>query len=97
MITFDAKEFPKYTEEEGRFVKKYLIEKSCFIDHTLVLPPNECNDFWISMASYPTISILYYTELLKYATELLKKGYAKNAYRIKKAFNTLLVIAIYGR
>ena len=57
------------------------------------MPPNEIEHFWAEIDSNPAHAVLYYVELLKLTLDMVKANYPKNIFRVRKAINTLYVMA----
>ena len=95
MLSLDSKDLLKYTDDQARFVKRFLGDKNTLLDSTFVLPPNDCNEFWVTLTSTPPLANAYFFGLINYIRDKLRLGYSKHAFRIKKAMNTLLVVAHY--
>ena len=93
----ETRNYSKYNEEEGKFIKRFLIQKDYWLDNTLTLPPKDCNEFWANIGSNVSNAVIYYIELLRVVYEMLKKGYSKNVLRLRQSINTLFCISHYIR
>lgn len=92
MIQTEAKTLSKYSEEEIKFVQNFLTDKRYFSRGILTLPPKELTHFWQSIDTNPLLSVLFYVELVKQVIEVVKKGYIKHLYILKRAINTVTVL-----